>query len=174
MALLFQSRHPELVSRSIPRFARQKRRQPQPDRKINPVRVALINQVDFPGTMPALKLFFAQDSRFHFSKQFEVNQSVDAISACETRQGRIAVPPKPGDQIRRYTNVKRAVMPARKDVDAGLAFFPHAFELAAKWTLKQVQGDEKGIDLEAFPNATSNRHAELVSASIGPRSRDMQ
>jgi hypothetical protein len=66
---------------------------------------------------------------------------------------------------------------ARKDIDARDALLPHESECAAKWTLKQVQGDEDGLGLEVVSGTARNvaskesRHAELVSASIVPRAR---
>jgi hypothetical protein len=39
---------------------------------------------------------------------------------------------------------------------------------AAKWALKQVQGDEEGFETVPLRHPSFTRHAELVSASIVP------
>jgi hypothetical protein len=44
----------------------------------------------------------------------------------------------------------------------------HGPETAGGWTLKQVQGDEKGFE------SVQIRHAELVSASMGPQAMSPQ
>ena len=66
---------------------------------------------------------------------------------------------------------QRAIVAAGKDVDARKPFLPHVIELAAKWTLKQVQGDEEGMGLDySFSHLPQRRHPELVSGSIAPQS----
>jgi hypothetical protein len=51
---------------------------------------------------------------------------------------------KPFQQVRGYANIKRAVKLAGKDIYARLLFLSHRRSIAAKWTLKQVQGDGVG------------------------------
>ena len=157
-----QTRHPELVSGSISRFTRTKRGQAQPNGKVTPLRVMLIDQIDLPRPVPALELLFAQNSGFHLAKQFIVDQPVDFVPRGKPRQRTVAVLPKAGKQVGRNPHVKRAVVPARQDIDARKPLLSHWAGCAAKWTLKQVQGDELGSKwLLPLP-----RHAELVSASI--------
>ena len=148
-AHLPQTRHPELVSGSIPRFARRQRRQAQPHGKVDPLRVALVDKIDFPRAMPTLELFFTQDRRRHLAEQFVMHQPVDFVFSGEPRQRIIAMLPQASDEIRGHADIQRAVVPARKDIDARKAFLPHGAESGARWTLKQVQGDEVelGIDL---------------------------
>jgi hypothetical protein len=43
-----------------------------------------------------------------------------------------------------YADIQRAIQLACKDVDARLSFLSHRRGIAAKWTLKQVQGDGVG------------------------------
>ena len=171
------TRHPELVSGSIGRFNRTKRWQAQPNGKIAPLWIALVDQVDFPLPVPPLQLLLAQDCRFHFTKQFIVNQPVDFMARSKTGQSIVPVLPHSPKQIGRNPNVKRAVMPAGQNINARKTLLPHRTECGAKWTLKQVQGDEVGLGLEAIPKPPpipkhpKPRHAELVSASIVPDDR---
>ena len=164
----YHIRHPELVSGSIPRFTRSQRRQAQPNGKVSPVQVLLLDQIDLPRSVPVLELLLARDRGDHVAIDFEMNQAVDFVTPGKSRQRIIAMLPKPTDQIRGYAHIKRAVVPARKDVDARKAFLPHGAESGARWTLKQVQGDEFGSKWSFHrPRPLPfHRHAELVSASI--------
>ena len=168
-------RHPELVSGSIPRFTRRQRGQSQPNGKVSPVRVLLLNQIDLPRPMPVLELLFARDRSDHVAIDFEMNQAVDFVTPGKSRQRIIAMLPKPRDQIRSHSDVKRAVVPARDDVDTRDARLPHKAGFAAKWTLKQVQGDEKGLRLEYSPtHSPQPRHPELVSESKVSKARRVE
>ena len=135
-------RHPELVSGPISRLTRSKQWQAQPHRQVRPMRVVHVDQVDLPLPMPALQLLLAQDRRFHLAEQFIVDQAVDSVARGETRQCIVAVLPQSSDEVGGNADVDRAVGLARKDIGAGTALLPHGPELAAKWALKQVQGDD--------------------------------
>jgi hypothetical protein len=74
-------------------------------------------------------------------------------------------------QIRGYTDVRRAIESARKDIDAGLFFFSHSQRFTAKWTLKQVQGD--GV-LKNQRHHQNQRHPEFISGPIGKRGKIWQ
>ena len=137
------SRHPELVSGPISRFARSERGQTKSHCQIRPVRIVLIDQIDLPLPMPALQLLLAQDRRFHCAAQFEVNERVNGVLRSETGERVVAMLPNPAQQIRRNPDVNRAVGLAGHNVDAGLALLPHEPECAARWVLKQVQDDEE-------------------------------
>ena len=176
-------RHPELVSGSISRFDRSQRRQAQPHREVGPVRVRLVDQVYLPRPMPVLELFLARDRADHVAEHLEMNQSVCFVARGKSWCRAVTVLPKSGDEIRGYANVQRAVMAAGENVDAGIAFLRHGPERAAKWTLKQVQGDEEGLDLEKSPDFRSNsqarprlqtRHPEFGSGYIGPQTRNVR
>jgi hypothetical protein len=164
-----QPRHPELVSGSIPRFARSQRQQAQPHRKVPPLGVLGVDEVDLPLPVPPLELLLAQDRGLHLAEHLEVDEAVDPVAAGEAREQSLAVLHQALDQVRRDADIDRAVVPVREEINARVSLFTHAPEGAEKWTLKQVQGDEEGFDLVAIPStASSVRHAELVSASIVP------
>jgi len=160
----FQSRHPELVSGSIGRFDRSKRRQAQAHRQIGPMRITAFDQVDLPLAMPSLELLFTQNRRLHFAKQLIMHQAVNGVSARKSRKHGIAMLPHARCQIRRYADVERSVRPVGENINAREALSLHPSEFAAQWTLKQVQGD-------ANWRGFSIRHAELVSACIPPQAR---
>ena len=160
-------RHPELVSGSIWPHTLPKRRQTQPHRQINPLRIMLIDQIDLPRAMPVFQLLFAQDRALHVPKQLKVHQLVDRIFGRMPRRHVIAMLVKPLKQVRGHADIERAVKLTRKDIHARLLFLSHVKSLAEEWTLKQVQGD--GIfALCASPQLQLHapRHPELVSGSI--------
>ena len=174
-----KDRHPELVAGSIVPPVRSNRRQTQPHRKVMPIRVVTVDKIDLPRSVPVFELLFARDCGDHGPVDFEVNQPVDGVTFGETRLSALAMLPHPAEQIRGHAAVERAVILARKNIHAWDPLLPHGPECAAKWTLKQVQGDGIGLSLEFFPKSapicrparvfapspTHLRHAELVSAS---------
>ena len=152
------SRHPELVSGPIFRFAQSKRRQAQPHRQVSPMRVSLVDQIDLPRAVPVLELLFASDSALHVAEHLEMNEAVDMVFGGMPGKCIVAMLPQPAEKVGRYADVERAVELARKDVDARVAFFAHGAERGAKWALKQVQGDEVCLILDV------SLRADLVSA----------
>lgn len=141
MGLLFQSRHPELVSGSRISLASSNRGQAQPDRQINPMRISLLNKVELPRSVPAFQLLFAADRAYHVAKLFEVDQPVDCVFRGEPWQHVVTMLPKPRDQVRGDANVKGAARVAGQDIGARIAFNLQGLGRAAKGTLKQVQDD---------------------------------
>ena len=135
------SRHPELVSGSISPPARSQRWQANAHRKVSPFGIRVVDQIDLPRSVPALELFLALDGADHVSEHFEINQPVDRVSCGVSGQGVVPVLPHPAEQVGGDSNIQRSVVPACEDIDAGVAFLSHGSELAARWTLKQVQGD---------------------------------
>ena len=174
-------RHPELVSGSISPLARSKWRQTQPHRKVAPLRVLAINQIDFPLPVPALELLFSRDCGDYIAINFKVNQPVDGIAVGETRRLAIVVLPHPRKQIGRHADIQRPKMSRGQKLNARDALLSHGPACAAKWTLKQVQGDENGLDsvcsltfaFKRNSTYTQFRHAELVSASIVPQAPNL-
>ena len=134
------------------------------------MRVARVDQVDFPRAMPVLELLLAQDRRFHFAEQFEMNEPVNFVARGMSGQCVISVFPEPSDQIGSHANVKRPVKSTGQNVDARLLVLSgHASNDAAKWALKQVQGDGIGVGLELSLSLLLRRHPELVSGPIVPQ-----
>ena len=151
---------------------RRKRRQPQAHRQVRPMRVALIDQVDLPWAVPVLKLFFAQDCRFHLAEQFEMDEPMNTVARGMSGQRIVAVLPKPSDQVGSHANIQRPVKLTGQNVDARLLVLSgHAWNDAAKWALKQVQGDGVGVGLELSSSLPLRRHPELVSGPIVPQSQ---
>ena len=144
-------RHPELVSGSIARHTRSKRGQAQPHRQVMPIAIGRVDQVDLPLPVPVLELLLARDRGDHVAKHLKMDQQVHFVTRRKPRRRRIAVLPKAGDEIGRHADIQRAVVPARQNIDARVALLPHGPECAAKWTLKQVQGDKEGVGMEVSP-----------------------
>ena len=136
------SRHAELVSASIARSARRYRRQSQSDRKIVPIGVGVLDQIDLPLPVPSFELSFTKDRAFHVAEQFVADEAMDAITASEAFDCSIAMLPDPADQIAGDTDVECPVRVAGKNIDARLALLSHGAEDAARWMLKQVQHDK--------------------------------
>ena len=135
--------HPHCASAIIAQCVRQNRFKTKPDGQISPVRVRRFDQVDFPLTPPVLQLFFTGDCRDHVAVHFEPDQPGDAVLAGEAGQRALAVLPQSGLKIGRYANVQRSAWLAGKNVDARITLDRHGAEHAARWTLKQVLGDEQ-------------------------------
>ncbi len=119
-------------------------RKSQADRQIAPVRVGFLDQVDFPLSPPVLELLLAGDRRDHVAVHFEPDQPLDSMLTGKAGKGVFAVLPQSGFEVGSDADVKRAARLARKDVDTGVALDRHGSGCAARWTLKQVQGDDKG------------------------------
>ncbi len=137
-------RHPELVSGSIVRLAPSNRRQTQPHCQINPMRIFGIDKVYLPRAVPILQLLLASNGSFHRAEQFKINQPVNGIFGSMAGRQMTAMLRKPFQQVGCDADVERTVKLARKNIYARLLFLPHRRSLAAKWTLKQVQGDGVG------------------------------
>ena len=134
-------RHPELVSGSIVTLVLPNRRQAQPNRQINPLRIFGIDEVDFPWTMPVFQLLLAPDGGLHCAEKLKMHQTVNRIIGSMAWRQVIAMLRKPFQQFRTYADVERALMSAGKNIHARLLFLSHRQSITAKWTLKQVQGD---------------------------------
>ena len=134
-------RHPELVSGSIVPLTLKHRRKAKAHSKVLPVRVGLLDQIDLPLSMPVLELLFARDRGDHVTMHLKPDQPFDTMPLGKPRQRAFAVLPKPGHKIGRHANVKRTARLACENVNAGVSFARHGSEHAARWTLKQVQGD---------------------------------
>ena len=132
----------------------------QSDCQIMPVRVVLLDQVDFPLPVPAFELLLTQDRAFHVAEHLEPDQSMDAVLAGEPASDALAMLVKSPHQVAGDADVERPARLARKDIDARVALESHSAESAGGWTLKQVQGDGY------IENRSPTRHAELGSASI--------
>ena len=117
------------------------RRQTQSHRKINPFRIFRVNQIYLPLAMPVLQLFLPRNGGLHRAEQLEMNQPVNRIFGSVAGRQLASMLRQPLEQVRSYANVKSAVMAACEDIYARLFFQSHWQDLAAKWTLKQVQGD---------------------------------
>ncbi len=155
------TRHPGLVSGSILPPTLFQRRQAEPDGQVMPIGVLALDQIDLPLASPILELFLPCDRGGHVAKHLISNEPVDFVSRSEALDGALTVLPKPFDQVACDTDVERPVGFAGKDIDARVPLNGHGSERYAKWTLKQVQGDEIGKASRLKP-----RHAELVSVSI--------
>jgi hypothetical protein len=133
-------------------------------RQILPMRVISVDKINLPRPVPVLQLFLPRNRRRHVGEQFIMHKSVDRIFGRVTRRKVVAMLIYAVGQVRRHADVKRAITLARKDIDARLFFFSHRFNNAAKWTLKQVQGDGFFNNQRQYHIP---RHPELVSGSIG-------
>jgi hypothetical protein len=164
---LKNQRHPELVSGSIGRFTLPDGRQPQTRRQIGPMRIDIVDKIDFPRTMPVFQLLFAGYGTSHVAQHLKMDKPVHAIFGGKSVSMFIAMLIHALNEIGRHANIDRAVISARQHIDAGLLFFSHRGGDALKWTLKQVQGDGFfDFTVLAQPNLKNQRHPELVSGSI--------
>jgi hypothetical protein len=158
---LTTNRHAELVSASIRRRARSHRWQTQPHRKIDPLRILALDQIDLPLPVPPLQLFLAVNGGFHRVSHLEADETVNAMARRKARNRPGAMLMQPRDQVRCDADVKRPIRLARENIDTRLLLhscstFPpnRRPELVSgpiapqaptvrkeKWMLKQVQHD---------------------------------
>src|SRR3546814_9346130 len=85
------------------------------------MRVTLVDQVDLPRSVPVLELLLAHDGTLHVAEQFVQHKSVNFVPAGMAGQRIVPVLPKTRDQIAGDTNVERAVVPTRQNVDERIA-----------------------------------------------------
>jgi hypothetical protein len=137
-------RHPELVSGSTCPPALCYRRQTKPNSQIHPLGVLGTNEVDFPSSVPVLQLLFARNRPLHVAKHFKMHQTVNRIFGGMSGHHGIAMLVKSFMQIRSHADIKRAMRLACQNVNTGVFLRFHQRIVAAKWTLKQVQGDGVG------------------------------
>src|SRR5688572_18421416 len=104
-----QPRHPELVSGSIARFTRSQRLKPQPHRQIAPLRILGLDQIDLPLPPPVLELLLTLDRPLHVAEHLEMNEAMDTVTRGEAGKRFLPVLPQPLHQVRRDTDVQRAV-----------------------------------------------------------------
>ncbi len=145
-----QLRHPELVSGPIAQLPLRYRWETQPNRQINPMRVCRVNQVDLPRAMPILQLLLTRNGGLHRAEGFKMHKAMDRISGSMAGGQITTMLRQTFEQIRRNADVQRAVKLACKYIYARLLFLSHQWSLAAKWTLKQVQGDDLGNQTRYF------------------------
>ena len=108
------------------------------------MRIVSLDQIDFPLTVPALQLLFAQDRRLHVAEHFEAHEAMDLVPCDEATGNAFAVLPEPLHKVGCDPDIERSTRLAREDVDAGFAFERHPPVIAARWMLKQVQHDGMG------------------------------
>lgn len=152
-----------------------------------------VNQVDLSLSMPVLQLLLARDGRRHVSKQFIMNEAINRVFRRETWRKIVAMLIQSLGQVRSHTYVRRAIRLACKDIDAGLFFFSHGWNLTEKWMLERQSPKVKQVQHDGFfgfsalppihpprhlehthrhPEHThrhpehTHRHPELVSGSI--------
>jgi hypothetical protein len=138
---LYPLRHPELVSGSIPRFTLRQRFKADAYRKVAPVRVGRLDQIDLPRTVPVLQLLLAGNRREHVAVHLEPYEPLDLVLLGEAWRHRFAMLPQSLFEVGCYADVECAAWLAGENVDAGVALAGHRAGFAARWTLKQVQGD---------------------------------
>jgi hypothetical protein len=168
LPLVSSRRHPELVSGSTLRHILHDGRQTKANSQIHPFRVLGTNEVDFPSPMPIFQLLFARNRTLHVAKHFKMDQAMYRIFGRMSGHHGAAMLIKTIEQVRGYADIKRTVRLARQNVHAGVFSRFHQRIVAAKWTLKQVQGDGLFASRALLQRQRNEpRHPELVSGSTG-------
>ena len=140
-------RHPELVSGSIFSLAGSRGVKAECHGEVLPVRVVLLDQIDFPRPVPSFQLLFASDRAGHVSEHLEAYEAEDIIARGKSGIGAGAVLVKTREQVRGHSDVDRSIVPAGEDVDARLLAHGRTTNTsrAEEWMLKQVQHDGVGM-----------------------------
>lgn len=117
------------------------RRQAQIDGQIQPLRVFGFYQVNLPPAVPVFQLFLASNRIHHVIEHFKTNETVNRIFGGIAGRQIMAMLVEAFQQIRRHTNIQRAIRFARQYIDARLLGFSHSQFIGSPWILKQVQDD---------------------------------
>ena len=88
--------------------------------QIAPNRVALLDQLEFPGSPPFLDALFAENRVSHGGVKFDIHEPVDAISLGEAIDDVASMFPGATAQVARYPDVERTITATGEDVDAWL------------------------------------------------------
>jgi len=113
------------------------------NRQIAPIRIASLDQVDLPCTMPALQLFLARDGIVHPVEELGMDKADRAVSRGKAGRSAGAMLPKTRREIGRDANVDRTALHAGENVGTGVSFAGHidSMDDGAAWMLKRVQHD---------------------------------
>ena len=114
--------------------------QTEADCQIFPERVFAFDHVQLVLTRPLLDALLTGDRGFDGVGRVVPHESLDAVATGEAVEGAVAMLHQAGDEIGRHTDVKRAVVMARQDIDARLSL-PHAIEIADGWMAGQARRD---------------------------------
>jgi len=96
-----------------------------PRKKINPIKICLFNEFDFPGSIPFLQTLLTLNRKFDVAKLLVVDQSMCSAFPGESRSRVGAVFVDSAAEIIRHTNVKRAADLACENVDPIAAVGAH-------------------------------------------------
>ena len=134
------------------------------------MRIFGVNQVNLPSAVPILQLLLARNRDLHRAKNFKMHQPVNGIFGSMPRRHAAAMLRKPLQQVGGNADVQRPIKLAREYIYAWRFFISHALESAAKWTLKQVQGDVnfcKISRVDSNPHAVTSRCGQLSAIPTG-------
>ena len=139
------SRHPELVSGSIASAELGKPRKPQFTSKVPPSGVAFRGQIDLPLPSPVFDLLFTGDSLVHRAKHLKMDEQVGVLPLGKAVESSVPMLSNAGYQVGCNTCIDRPPITASHEVNARLDDALHTAQCAVRWTLKQVQGDERVV-----------------------------
>ena len=85
-------------------------------RQISPIRIFLLDLIEFPGAGPFLHLFLSRDRRNHVVVPFVINEKVDPMSFCKPFDKSFFVLPNPLLKVACDTDVNSTVPFASQNV----------------------------------------------------------
>ena len=95
--------------------------------------------------MPALQLLLAQDGLLHVAEHLEAHETMDLVARRKSACKALPVLIETLHKIAGDADINRSARLTRKDVDAWGTLDRHAWVIAARWMLKQVQHDGMGV-----------------------------
>src|SRR5436190_17656075 len=90
--------------------------------KVAPLRIALLDQFEFPSSAPFLDLLFARDGINHRGVKLDIDESIDAVPLRKTLYGAGSVRPTASRDVARNAGIKRSVAVAREEIDTRTLF----------------------------------------------------
>ena len=109
--------------------------------QVPPKRITFLNQTHFPLPLPFLDLLFALNRRLHRYMGFKIDEVKNLVTSGESLFV-VFVLPDALDQVARYPDVERAVVPACHDVDERV-FLVHVCKNAGGGAgLRVIEGEK--------------------------------
>jgi hypothetical protein len=98
--------------------------------EIVPIRVHLLDQFYFPRAIPSLKTFLPADCCFNIGMLFEIDEAMDAIVFCKSRDQAVPMLVHSAHQVVGHADVECPTNFAGKNVNRVIAFGDHVQDAA--------------------------------------------
>ena len=109
--------------------------------KVVPIGIKLFDQSNFPGSIPLLQSFLANNRILNVIELFEIDQFVNAISLREAFHEFETMLTNPSDEVIRHADIERAILAACQNVDVA----PTHCRLRDGWPARRPAMTSEGL-----------------------------